>query len=974
MYIDGTTRAPIAHLTSSTPDEQTQAPPAAHQGPSPPPSTPQHRTDQAVSEYDQAVASGDNARIAKAKQGVYAAVRGEIGPQIDAANAHIPADFQTPADQQIKAYGNIILRRHANDPTAQDVVNGAIGDYSIQRQADTAMPQFIGNFTPKQKLDGLTQAAQSQPPDVAARMMQSPAAQRIVNDAVNWVAQPYNTASPGDITAAKDASQRLLDITSGLPPQYAQQIVSSSMPTIRKIAATGDNGAGAYSKTFNNMARVVGNLGDDSQARTLTNEVARAYTKPVEQWQGMSENRTGYMISAMNQGGSCDLVLALANTLQVDGDRQAAGEVVDALAQHALDLQDKVHHDVKVWGDQAKDLNGVINSSKGLLTDAQMGQAVDKFVSDQGKDWQDALNAKEDNIVQDASDLNSFLGMMHDAGGDLKQAFPDAFQSVNGVGHDETTQAAIEFAAQRDPGVFGGEHGTGAAEFWVEEGDRSSELLQTVAASYVSSHVLPQFEDLDITDPAQVAKAHAALDDFESKAVTLFGMPRKEVDAAVGQLNHVLDGLQSEPANEQVKDGFKTAQTNLENLSSMTFSNDFDAKVFRAIGFGLTGAAAIFQINKIGASQNLPMAIGNTLGALSDSLGTVQDGTALITRLGLINPNGSVGQWATAVSDAGKMTERFIGLFDAGFFFSSAVSDALQHNLPAEVADFAGGAGATVSALGEEAGLSALSGPAVGVTLLAVLFGEVFRSGKETAEQTQRESDFLAGAHLPDKVVAALSSNAAQESNSVQAQLGLSPVEMQALAATHPEIFNSGPAHARAVVDVAQACGIPHSMLLPFVNALQKDNPNWLDDLATQDSQYDPNTQLMTQRAQLFETVVQQYPTAATMARQIAPGLFGPTADAQRQADRDFQGPDGSSTSGIGNLLAQHSNDAAYQTEIIRLLGQYGRLDSWLHAISGPEYNGNAVAAATKAIRSARGAGVLSSDQAQRYLAELGGT
>src|SRR3569833_4330348 len=208
--------------------------------PNTPPPTPAQTVDQAVARYKAAVASGDQSAINKARQDVYTAVRNEIGPQVDAANRGIPAEFQTPKAAQLTSYGNIILRRNSTDPVTQGVLQDAITDYQVQRTADALIPGFSGDFTPKEKLDSLALSLKGQPPEVVARAMQNPTVQRWLQDAQSWIAEPYKGMSDQraqtDGAAALEASQRLADITADLPPQYAAQVVQQSMPTIQKIA------------------------------------------------------------------------------------------------------------------------------------------------------------------------------------------------------------------------------------------------------------------------------------------------------------------------------------------------------------------------------------------------------------------------------------------------------------------------------------------------------------------------------------------------------------------------------------------------------------------------------------------------------------------------------------------------------------------------------------------------------------------
>src|SRR3569833_253388 len=277
-----------------------------------PPKTPAQTVDLAVANYKAAVASGNQDAIKKARQDVYTAVRNEVGPQVDAANRYIPAEFQPPAADQITSYGNVILRRNAGDPVTQGVLKDAINDYKIQRQADSLVPSFSGNFTPKEKLDSLKLALQGQPPEVVARVMQNPSVQKMLQDAQAWIAEPYNGMSAGraqvDGQAALDASQRLADITADLPPEYAAQIVKQSMPTIKKIAAEGR----VYGNqgTFINLSKVADSLGEGPQAQALTTQIAQAYSNQAYRWSGQFN---GDVTKSIDQGASPALGLAIVH-------------------------------------------------------------------------------------------------------------------------------------------------------------------------------------------------------------------------------------------------------------------------------------------------------------------------------------------------------------------------------------------------------------------------------------------------------------------------------------------------------------------------------------------------------------------------------------------------------------------------------------------------------------------------------------
>jgi hypothetical protein len=98
-----------------------------------------------------------------------------------------------------------------------------------------------------------------------------------------------------------------------------------------------------------------------------------------------------------------------------------------------------------------------------------------------------------------------------------------------------------------------------------------------------------------------------------------------------------------------------------------------------------------------------------------------------------------------------------------------------------------------------------------------------------------------------------------------------------------------------------------------LADALQKDNPRWLDPLSALNSGYD-NAHPLTRQVHLFQAIAHGYPSAANLLRQVHPEMFGSAADERRQADQEYESF-GSMPEGVANLLVRNG-DASYQTEI----------------------------------------------------------
>jgi hypothetical protein len=947
---------------ANSPQIQTVAAPVRA---NPPPATPAQRVDLAVAKYKAAVTSGDPDAIKKAQQDVHTAVKDEIGPQVDTANRGVPPGYRTLTDKQISSYGNVILRRNASDPTTQGVLKDAINDYQVQRKADDLIPQFYGDFTPKEKLDSLKLSLQGQSPQVVARVMQNPAVQQMLQDAVKWIAAPYQGLSGNDVKwnqqAALEASQRLADITADLPPEQAAQIVKQSMPTIKQIAGVDANYSG--SSAFTNLSKVVGSLGDTPEAEELTRQIAQDYREQFNTWEGrFDDTHTGIIKSAVGSGASPKLALALAEQLKADGKTEEAGVVLRSIERGVEDLQSNIRQDVKEYNELTKDLNWAVANSKDKLTPAQLQKAIDAYIAKQDPSWKARLREAEEHMKSHVESLSEAIGQLEGVPEDLKQSAPDAFEELkNNVGHDETVENAIKFAAARDPSIFEGESGDKFMTFLIEEGHQGKDFVESLGKSYVAGHVLPAVKDFNALHPDSVAKAYRALDDLRAKG-TLLGLPQNEVNANIDKLKELVTTLNSTKSNEEALASLDELHGNaareLRELKDMTASAGPAGLAFRVIALGISGAAARNATSEAFEDPNYQ----TLLGSLATNVGLANDANHFGASIKMLDSQGALAKWAEGGG------EKLFGALTIAYFAAGAYQDFKGGDTPAAVFDVAGAGGAALATFGEAMGLGSWAGPVGwGVAIVATAFVEAAKHGHEIKEHTELAEEFLKGADIEEGAAKSLSGDALEDATTLQQQLHLVPEQLQELAVKHPEVFTGNPGITQSVADVASANGIQGADVLPFLDAAAKDNPGYVQVFAANAQNKDP-AEPLSHAASLFN-LVQGMPDAAAFVKEHSPQLVGPDADARRQADVAYESSDRSPEQ-VAGLLSRNHN-AAYQAEVINIMKQNNTLDTFVREMGTNDHYNGWPEAAKAAIQSAANAGVLSQGQAQTYLAQV---
>lgn len=941
--------------------------------------TPEQRTDAALEAYQaaQAVPSGTpgaEAGLAQARQDLDAAVAAELGPHVNGVPRNIPG---APSGQDIiDSFRTTILARHADDPAAQQALGESINAFQTEYRGDVlAQTDVYGSsVTPEDRLQALADTLAGEPPEVVAEVLRQPSVQRRIDAAAEWVAGPYAGLSTEQAThdaqAATEASQRLAAVTEGMPPAFAAAVLERSMPTVERIAGVEAQASG--SQPFENLSRAVGALGDAPQAAELTRQVAEAYGPQVERWSGFfTDTNMGIVRNAVGNGAHPGLAIELASQLDAAGKPDEAGAVLRSAANGARDIQYDLQQKVDAYGEHTQELNWLIQNAGPNLTPEQRQAAIDGYIEAQGEEWRTQLQELQRGITADAEALLVATGALTSLPPEIADAAPDIRETLADIGGDETTQNGLQFALSLDPSILGTPEAGNAATFLADVGQKGSDFVKNLGNAYVTGHIMPAITSLNPLDPASVSRANAALDDLQTNGARLLGIPQHEIDAGVQRLRTLSDTL-SDPRSRITVDqalqnirGLDAVKGELEGLKNTTFSTGAAATAFRTIALGMSGAALLTSAQTTIDNPNAQ----NAIGTLAYSVGLAQDATAFAATIGVINAEGSAAAWGLGTSTAGQFTAKFVGVLNAAYFAAGAIDQYNQGSVPGVLFNTAGAGGALLATFGQAAGLGSWAGPVgVGVMIVATAGVALVQYRQDVDRKTDAAEDFYRAAGIDADAVGALSNEASAQAAQLRDGLDLTPGQVQAIAAGHPDIFAS-PGHAQAALDVLAANGIDGAHALEFLDAARADDPNYAERFFVQYSDKPAGHEASYEQG-LRGFVASELPGAAAVAREHSPELFDDAGQQREQAAIDYEGLITADAPNIGNLF-KGNDDPAYQAELVRILKDNGTLDFYVEqSATNYAYNGWPEAA-RGAIEAARDAGVLTAGEAQGYLDQL---
>jgi hypothetical protein len=392
--------------------------------------------------------------------------------------------------------------------------------------------------------------------------------------------------------------------------------------------------------------------------------------------------------------------------------------------------------------------------------------------------------------------------------------------------------------------------------------------------------------------------------------------------------------------------------------------------------FGITNAARKGQYTKLvediaSTGSSGVQLLSNTLKSL-DGAGKVAEGAEGASQAaeGAVDASKLAAEGLSTVSFLDRLAPG-LGVVANGVAFGAQlaqdVHDPTVGGIVSTVGDFVATVGSGIGTV-----IPGVGQVVEGVGLVVAGIGSFVSNIQNRGAIDGEERSLLEKAGVNDNAATALA-NGDNQGAQLHSTLGMTPQQIQQLAQNHPEVF-AAPGYGDAFIDAATANGIRGDKVNGFINALAKDNPDYMSRLFA--FRMEPSTNQAVKDAQLRDVIQAQFPTAAKYVRENSPQLYPTSAQGKRdvaareQADADF-GNAGGMPLNIANDLKSNSNPA-YQAELIRCLKTDGTLANWVRQLSTQyAYNGWPQAA-KQAIANAESQGVLSASEAQSYQHQLG--
>lgn len=775
--------------------------------------TPQQKTDAAAKAYQQAVKDRDQAmadaprsmgmrsgiykaetaKVDKARAAFDSAVQVEINGKVADANQGVPGEFRTSTDQLVKTYGDQVVARYAGDPGLKAEAQTAVHDTQVKARAGSLIPGFAGSWTATEKLQQID--LKGQPQEVVDAVLADPRVQQWVKQAAADVGKPLDGVGKDDLStavqSAGDASTRLADATTGMAPALAAALVEKSMPTITKMGQLDHRYAGM---TFENLSRAVDAMHGAPDAAQATTDVAAAIKPGFGDGFGFTgPGANGAIARTIGDGNGATLAIEMARQLKADGN-QNADAIIGSLVHGAEQLQSRAGDDLKDYAGQTEELSWLIKNEGGVMTAAQLKQAIAKYKADkiqQDPNWEKNIQQAQDKVVADGKTLAATIAALQNLPPDLRN--DNTARAVNDlrdhVGGSETTQDVLSFAIDQDPTLMQGEQGKAVVDFYsgMKLAGKGRTFFGKLVNNYVAQTLLPRVQDVDPNHPETIASAKEALAELKaewkqghwSRALGLHGV---DIDTVIknveASLPHEGDTVSS------VSHRLETLDKQLEAAKGLG-RNTAAGSIFRAFGFATN--AAWFAGSVSSSGKPVEAAIGGLAAAVGMSQSVADFGASI----NLLDADGSLANWGAGTSAAGKLASKFVAWAAVGLSADAAVRSFASGDVPAGILNTTAAGGGAIAILFADTAWGGPVGIAIGAASVVGLgiYGHVKEANKH---ENARTVQFLKDAGFSPDAAKALSD---------QSGNGYSPVPLLVQYAKDKGYNMSDPAQRQTVVD-----------------------------------------------------------------------------------------------------------------------------------------------------------------------------
>lgn len=679
----------------------------------------QRAYDELPADTNRAIRQEMHDSVTHAKGNLRTAVQAELDERV---KTNLPANAE-PTETDYATAGNQLKDRYQADAGATQKLDTALDSLKNERyraspegQAEALVNRARGAGDAPKQIEALNDGLKNAPPEVRDAAVQSQGYKDLLQGAADWAMEPLGpNGLAGDQPVymmmerveGQQAMERLDQLTQGMDPDSAAQLVELSLPKLEQ-----------YGREFNQRFGDNGIIGQQEMTATLR-VLDRSADTPKGQ-ANMQKMLDMGMWNAMGahehiaQGGRLDYVQAFGAKGPTEAD--TAQRVIETGMK---DFRRQIEQDTKAYTEHMSELAWLVNNHGGAMTPEQLEQAITQYTAE--------MEAKEPGWEAKSKELQAKLGENGEkllqqmaALGQVPQGgqIPDAnLRALEEALNDPNAQMAIQMAFQQNPGLTQGPLGDKLLDFFanptVKGSAKVTDVLrkasQEFVNAYVKTEVFSQIEGLDINNPTSVAQARQALEGLrDSRFAAALGVSPDQMNRAVDALDDAVPRAGDTAVD--IENRMKTLNHELAKAGPFSGST-FPGQLLRGIGLGLAGVGFLASTSK---AINDP-SVKNTLKALSDAAGLGQKGTELLVGLGKVDANSRIGALGS------KGAAKFLGVLGAGFDAWSAVDSFGKGDTESGLLYSAGAVGGVMLALGSGPvgwiGLALVGASAIGLWL-----------------------------------------------------------------------------------------------------------------------------------------------------------------------------------------------------------------------------------------------------------------
>ncbi len=635
----------------------------------------------------------------------------------------------------------------------------------VESQALERVADARGEVDPLDALTRLDEGFKTASTEVRQAMLRSPDAKMIIRGAADHatsaLTEEHKEAIDPHVFKTAEMFRRLDEMSVGLDPNLVSELTKAALPELERAFAESiysDEGA-LRTETLGTqyLLQFTGRLDPQADKQTL------------DRLSAMGFYHMHAFAPYLASGGSLNYPLALVG--QYEGELPTMvtdGGILDGLQQN----QHRVGEDIKAYGNHLAELNWLEQNGGSVMTDEQLAQAVDGYVTGDG-DWKKKADELRAQVANDGRELIDNLGVIEARYPQLFEGEGDLDARLQAIENDDEREfarklienfdtpesvTAMGIALDADPALLTDSDSMRLLGQYGKLTERGRKFVEETATQIIRRTVVPELANLDPANPKSVQQVRQALGNFSTEATgRLLGIS----DADLNKALKIVEDAMPQPG-ETVAEAQARLQKMDADFDKLTTNRDGirafnrDTPTGQALRLlGVLGNTAV-MLNSHANYQNDPN-LWTGLKVTLDAAGVAQKTTEVLMGAGMIEKGGTLDN---LVGGSNRTPLKILGVLTSAFDFYNA-KVAAENGDSAGAAIYAStGVGGVMAAVGT----GSIWGPiGIGVVLLGTGAQMKYDQVKQSnLYQTGTTVDFLTHSGFSEAAAQALSDQSGQ--------------------------------------------------------------------------------------------------------------------------------------------------------------------------------------------------------------------